>query len=86
MGSKQGLVLSIPDSHKRAHRVLHSNDVDKVQKPKSTKPSDQVRAFRKAARELGCEDSEDRFKAALRTVGKAKPSAEKPKSKSGRDS
>lgn len=40
--------------------------------------SAQVRAFRKAARELGCEDNEDRFKAALRTVGKAKPQPDKP--------
>jgi hypothetical protein len=37
----------------------------------------QLAAFRKAARELGCEDSEDRFEAALRAVGKAKPSADK---------
>lgn len=43
--------------------------------PPKTKLDDraQVRAFRKAARELGGEDNEDRFKAALRTVGKAKP-------------
>jgi hypothetical protein len=33
---------------------------------------DQLRAFRKAARELGCEDNEERFKEALRTVAKAK--------------
>lgn len=48
---------------------------------KAAKPNsnDQIRAFRKAARELGCADSEDRFKAALRTVGKAKPQPEKPK-------
>lgn len=41
----------------------------------------QVRAFRKAARELGCEDSEDRFKAALRTIGKAKPTEKGEKQK-----
>lgn len=40
--------------------------------------SAQVRAFRKAARELGCEDSEDRFKTALRTVGKVKPQPQPP--------
>ena len=34
---------------------------------------DQARAFRKAARELGCHDSEERFQEALRTVAKAKP-------------
>jgi hypothetical protein len=39
--------------------------------------SDQGRAFRKAARELGCEDNEERFQAALRTVAKAKPRPEK---------
>jgi hypothetical protein len=37
------------------------------------RPEDQTKAFRKAARELGCEDNEDRFKEALRTVAKAKP-------------
>ena len=46
------------------------------QKPVSA--PDQIRAFRKAARELGCEDNEDRFKTALRTVGKAKPQPDKP--------
>jgi hypothetical protein len=33
----------------------------------------QVATFRKAVRELGCEDNEERFKQALRTVAKAKP-------------
>lgn len=51
-------------SRRRAKIVAH--------KP-APEPDDQVRAFRKAARDLGCEDSEDRFKAALRTVGKVKP-------------
>ena len=37
------------------------------------KPADQVRAFRKAARDLGCEDREDRFSASLRVFAKAKP-------------
>ena len=46
--------------------------------PKSpTKDADQVKAFRKAAREAGCDDNEQRFQDALRTVAKAKPSAEK---------
>lgn len=36
------------------------------------KPEAQIKAFRKAARELGCDESEDRFKDALRTVGKVK--------------
>jgi hypothetical protein len=51
---------------------------------KTKKPDDQYRAFRKAARELGCEDNEDRFKAALRTVAKAKPSEKGGKRQSGR--
>jgi hypothetical protein len=33
---------------------------------------DQVRAFRKAARELGADESEERFNAALKTVAKHK--------------
>jgi hypothetical protein len=41
----------------------------------------QVAAFRKAAREAGCDDNEERFQDALRTVAKAKPSAEKRKEK-----
>ncbi len=45
--------------------------------------SDQVKAFRKAAHELGCDDNEERFKDALRTVAKAKPSPEKRKSRRG---
>ncbi|MGA3309262.1 MAG: hypothetical protein ABSD08_11680 [Xanthobacteraceae bacterium] len=45
---------------------------DKSDKPKKA-GGDQVKTFRKAARELGCDDNEERFKAALRTVAKAKP-------------
>jgi hypothetical protein len=33
----------------------------------------QSAAFRKAARELGCDDSEERFQEALRTIAKPKP-------------
>jgi hypothetical protein len=47
--------------HKRTHGESGEN-ADKKQ----------IKAFRKAARELGCDDNEDRFKAALRTVAKAK--------------
>jgi hypothetical protein len=36
-------------------------------------PKDQVQQFRKAARELGCDESEERFQEALRTIGKQKP-------------
>jgi hypothetical protein len=35
--------------------------------------TDQVKAFRKAARELGCDENEERFQGALRTIAKAKP-------------
>jgi hypothetical protein len=49
-----------------------------VKKPKqSQSQEDQIRAFRKAAREAGCDDNEERFRDALRTVAKAKPSVEK---------
>jgi hypothetical protein len=43
--------------------------------PKKTKPSDkdQTAAFRKAARELGADQSDERFKDALRNIAKAKP-------------
>ena len=40
--------------------------------------ADQIKAFRKAARTAGCDDNEERFRDALRTVAKAKPSAPKP--------
>jgi len=33
----------------------------------------QVAGFRKAARELGCDESEERFQGALRTIAKQKP-------------
>jgi hypothetical protein len=38
------------------------------------KPNNQMAAFRKAARELGANASDERFKDVLRTIGKAKPS------------
>jgi len=55
-----------------------------VKKAKKTqgKPEDQMKAFRKAARDLGADNSEERFQEALRAVAKAKPSpveAKKPK-------
>jgi hypothetical protein len=49
-------------------------------------PKSQVAAFRKAARELGCDESEERFQETLRALGRAKPqsphkgSRQKPKS------
>jgi hypothetical protein len=39
----------------------------------------QAAAFRKAAREAGCDDNEERFQDALRTVAKGKPSMEQKK-------
>jgi hypothetical protein len=36
-------------------------------------PEDQVKTFRKAARELDCDDNEERFKDALRAIAKKKP-------------
>jgi hypothetical protein len=46
-----------------------------MRKPKKTKPNDkeQATAFRKAARELGCDGKEERFQAALKTIAKRKP-------------
>jgi hypothetical protein len=45
---------------------------------------DQFRAFRKAARELGCEPDEKRFQDALRMVAKAKPSLQHKQRRSDR--
>jgi hypothetical protein len=36
----------------------------------------QIREFRKAARELGADASDEQFQAVLRTVAKAKPSSD----------
>jgi hypothetical protein len=49
-----------------------------VAKAKQDDPK-QVAAFRKAARELGLDESEERFQATLRTIAKAKPLPEKGK-------
>ncbi len=46
----------------------------KKNSPAKMDDREQAAAFRKAARELGCDDNEERFKDALRTVAKAKPS------------
>ena len=56
------------------HKRIHGDSGDK---PRSA--GDQVKAFRKAARELGADDSEDRFKDALRMVAKVKPQPQPPK-------
>jgi hypothetical protein len=44
-----------------------------------TRDSDQIRAFRKAARELGADTDEGRFQDALRKVAKHKPVEPTPK-------
>ena len=46
------------------HKPIHRESGDKSQ----------AKAFRKAARDLGCEPDEKRFQDALRTVAKARPS------------
>jgi hypothetical protein len=43
-------------------------------------PKEQVAAFRKAARELGAEATDEQFQGALRKIAKAKPSP-RPESK-----
>jgi hypothetical protein len=46
-----------------------------------SKPS-QIQKFREAARELGCDESDERFQEALRAVAKQKPESNpKPSSK-----
>ena len=42
------------------------------QTTKAKKDKDQIASFRKAARELGCDESEERFQEALRTIAKQK--------------
>jgi hypothetical protein len=42
-------------------------------------PGDVVKAFRKAARELGCNQSEQRFQEALFAIGRDKPTRKPPK-------
>jgi hypothetical protein len=51
------------------------------QKTQSPNDREQAKAFRKAARELGADTSEDRFKDVLRTIAKAKPAPEKRKNR-----
>jgi hypothetical protein len=50
----------------------------KAAKPK---PDDQLKAFRKAARELGADAVDDRFKDVLRTIAKHKPQPQPKKHK-----
>jgi hypothetical protein len=52
----------------------------------ATKPDSQsqIQKFRKAARDLGCEQDEKQFEEALRTVAKAKPPEKRREEKDGR--
>jgi len=50
------------------HKQLHGDSGDNARAG-----AEQVKAFRKAARELGGDESEERFQEALRTVAKVKP-------------
>jgi len=56
-----------------------------MQSPKTHNPAardrEQVKAFRKAARELGADQSDDRFKDALRKIAKHKPEPQPKKQK-----
>jgi hypothetical protein len=47
--------------------------------PNPTQDKEQIKAFRKVARELGCDKSEERFQEALRVVAKQKPKHKEPK-------
>jgi hypothetical protein len=52
-------------------------------KPDEPSARSQLRAFRKAAREAGCDDNEEQFQDALRKIAKVKPAKES--SKNGGD-
>jgi len=56
---------------------IHRDNVDKSRAKQ--KPAEQVKAFRKAARELGADASDQRFKDALRKIAKHKPDAKRAK-------
>jgi hypothetical protein len=42
-----------------------------------------VKQFRKAARELGCDESEERFQTVLKTIAKQKPKEPESKKRRG---
>jgi hypothetical protein len=47
-----------------------------ARKPALNPSGPQSERFKEAARELGCDESEERFDEALRKIGKAKPKPE----------
>jgi hypothetical protein len=49
-----------------------------------SQPTEQVKAFRKAARELGCDENEERFQEALRHVGRQLPKTDGDSSSEGK--
>jgi len=50
------------------HKQIHGDNGENARSG-----AEQVKAFRKAARELGCDDNQERFQDALRTIAKQKP-------------
>jgi hypothetical protein len=55
-------VVVLPTLHKKMKKQTRKQE-----------PKNQVRAFRKAARQLGADESEERFDAALKKVARHKP-------------
>jgi hypothetical protein len=49
-----------------------------MSKSKTADDPKQAAAFRKAARELGCDENEERFKESLRILGRAKNTDKQP--------
>jgi hypothetical protein len=50
----------------------------KESRNRATENASQIAAFKKTARELGCDESEAKFDKALKKIGKAKPEPSKP--------
>jgi hypothetical protein len=59
---------------------MNNRDMATKTQPKDPKKKkQQIAAFRKVARELGCDENEERFQGALRTIGAHKPQHRKVK-------
>lgn len=54
------------------------------QRAKSANPTDQSERFKQAARELGCDDSEERFGELVTKLAKAGPQHKPSKAKAGK--
>jgi hypothetical protein len=72
-----GLVVCRPSQTQYLPEEYRTDDLFKDQE----QPWSARAAFKKAARELGCDESEERFQEALRTVAKQKPLPPKTKKK-----